>query len=62
MLTLIKNLDAKSLLVELPAFGASLLTADYFYKFHSFTLECLAFLGTWALFSFTLSKFKAAGK
>jgi hypothetical protein len=25
----------------------SLVIAELFYKFHSFTLECLAFLATW---------------
>jgi hypothetical protein len=30
---------------------ASLLLAEAFYKFHSFTLECLAFLSTWWLLS-----------
>lgn len=28
-------------------FGVSLLIAELFYKFHSFTLEALAFLATW---------------
>ena len=28
---------------------AALLIAETFYKFHSFTLECLAFLATWYL-------------
>jgi len=32
---------------ELPALGISLVIAEVFYKFHSFTLECVAFLGTW---------------
>jgi len=27
--------------------AASLAVAEFFYKFHSFTLEALAFLGTW---------------
>jgi len=25
-------------------------TAEFFYKFHSFTLECAAFLATWFVF------------
>jgi hypothetical protein len=33
----------------------ALLVAEVFYKFHSFTLECLAFLATWFLFSYLLS-------
>ena len=32
---------------ELPALGISLVIAEVFYKFHSFTLECVAFLATW---------------
>ena len=32
---------------EAPAFTMSFLVAEAFYKFHSFTLECLAFLATW---------------
>lgn len=30
-----------------PTLGASMLIAELFYKFGSFTLECLAFLATW---------------
>lgn len=33
----------------LPSLGASLLLAETFYRFGSFSLECLAFLGTWYL-------------
>ena len=33
-----------------PAFLAAFLVAEAFYKFHSFTLECLAFLATWFVF------------
>lgn len=29
----------------------SLLVAEVFYKFHSFVLECVAFLATWYVFS-----------
>ena len=35
------------LLQEAPALAASLVLAELFYKFHSFTLECVAFLATW---------------
>ena len=34
---------------QVPAMTLSMLIAEMFYKFHSFTLECLAFLGTWYL-------------
>jgi hypothetical protein len=32
-------------------FLAALVVAEFLYKFHSFTLECLAFLVTWAALS-----------
>jgi|RhiMetdeSRZDD1v2_1073273.scaffolds.fasta_scaffold1596701_2 hypothetical protein len=35
------------LMREVPAAGASIVIAEMFYKFHSFSLECLAFLATW---------------
>ena len=38
--------DLGSLAVYTPAAGVALVIAENFYKFHSFTLECLAFLGT----------------
>jgi hypothetical protein len=48
MYTLIKSISLRYLVVEqLPAIGISLVIAEVFYKFHSFTLECIAFLATW---------------
>jgi hypothetical protein len=48
MYTLIRTMPLRQLLLEqVPALGASLIIAELFYKFHSFTLECAAFLGTW---------------
>lgn len=32
---------------QIPLFITSFLIAEVFYKFHSFTLECAAFLVTW---------------
>lgn len=32
---------------QLPLFMTSFFIAEMFYKFHSFTLECAAFLVTW---------------
>jgi len=32
---------------EIAPLGVALVTAEGIYKFHSFSLECLAFLGTW---------------
>lgn len=39
---------------EAPGGLAALLIAELFYKFHSFVLECLAFLVTWFVLSFIL--------
>jgi hypothetical protein len=50
MFALIRSLPARQLLLEqVPTFAVSLLIAELFYKFHSFTLECIAFLATWYL-------------
>jgi hypothetical protein len=35
-------------------FGISLLIAELFFKFHSFTLECIAFLLLWYVLGRTL--------
>ena len=48
MFTLITNMRSReSVLAEAPAFLLSLVVAETFYKFHSFTLECVCFLATW---------------
>ena len=48
MFTLIQLLPLRQLLLQqLPAFTASFVIAETFYKFHSFALETVAFLGTW---------------
>ncbi len=36
---------------EMPALFVAFVTAELFYKFHSFTLECAAFLVTWLALS-----------
>jgi hypothetical protein len=36
---------------EAPAFVGAFVIAELFYKFHSFALECVAFLATWWLLS-----------
>jgi hypothetical protein len=47
MYTLIRSVSLRYTLVEqLPALMGAMFIAEAFYKFHSFTLECLAFLGT----------------
>jgi hypothetical protein len=48
MYTLIRTLPVRDILLEqVPALGVSFVIAEAFYKFHSFTLECIAFLATW---------------
>ena len=41
---------------EAPSLAISILAAELFYKFHSFTLECLAFLATWVVVSWTVNQ------
>lgn len=63
MYTLIKTIPANQLLLEqLPVLIASLLIAELFYKFHSFTLECVAFLATWYVLDGVVRFFVASRK
>jgi len=48
--SLIRSLPVRRLVQEqLPALTLSIVIAELFYKFHSFTLETLAFLATWGV-------------
>jgi predicted ABC-type exoprotein transport system permease subunit len=48
MYSLIKSITLRSFVVEqLPVLLLSFIIAELFFKFHSFTLEALAFLATW---------------
>lgn len=48
MYTLVRLLPVKQLAFEqVPALTIAWMLAELFYKFHSFTLECAAFLATW---------------
>jgi hypothetical protein len=48
MYTLIRSLSLRSFVFEqAPTIGISLVIAELLYKFHSFILECIAFLATW---------------
>jgi hypothetical protein len=50
MYTLVRLIPWSRLLREqVPALALSFLLAEFFYKFHSFTLETLAFLTTWGV-------------
>jgi hypothetical protein len=49
--TLLVALQRRLAIVRfLPAGAGALVVAELFYKFHSFTAECLAFLVTWLAF------------
>ena len=59
MFTLLQSLSARRIFMEqLPAIGAAWIVAELFYKFHSFTLECAAFLATWFVFDAAISTIK----
>jgi len=48
MFTLVGMLPVHRLLLEqLPALVVAFAIAEAFFEFHSFTLECVALLGTW---------------
>jgi hypothetical protein len=52
MYTMITHRDlARHLSREVPACAVAVVIAEVFYKFHSFSLECLAFLPTWFVLS-----------
>jgi hypothetical protein len=49
--TYFKSLSSRELLTrQLPTLTLSLIASELFFKFHSFTLECVAFLATWYAF------------
>ncbi len=56
MYTLVRTTRPRdALLVEAPSFTLALIVAEVFYKFRSFSLECVCFLATWLAFSAALS-------
>ena len=56
MYTLMANVGLrKGLISEGPCLLLSMLIAEVFYKFHSFSLECLALLATWFVVSYLAS-------
>ena len=62
MYTLLRNVRLrKQWLVEGPSLLIAMLIAEMFYKFHSFTLECVAFLATWVMVSYFLSLARRIG-
>jgi hypothetical protein len=55
MYTLIRSIPLRDLLLEqLTALFISFVIAELFYKFHSFTLECIGFLITWYVADFII--------
>jgi len=53
MYSLLKTLGLQaSLRREMVPFVLAFVIAEMFYKFHSFSLECIAFLLTWAALSY----------
>jgi hypothetical protein len=56
MYTLINSIPLRQLILEqTPIIIISFIIAELFYKFHSFTLECLAFLVTWYVLDVVLN-------
>jgi hypothetical protein len=52
MYTLLRSVPLRQAVArEAPPVTVAMATAEMFYHFHSFTLECLAFLPTWYLAS-----------
>ncbi len=46
---------------QLPVFALAFIIAELFYKFHSFTLECAAFLATWYVLDVIVQRFFRIG-
>jgi hypothetical protein len=57
MYTLLRLLPAKRLAYEqVPALALAWILAELFYRFHSFTLECGAFMATWVVLDALVQK------
>ena len=55
-----KNLTLQQIMSEfIPSFGFSLVIAEYFYKFGSFSVECIAFLMSWYLIGRSIQTIKS---
>ena len=58
MYTMVKALPVRQALTRhLPVLGVSVGLAETFYKFHSFSLECVAFLATWWVIDAAVERF-----
>lgn len=59
MYSLVKSMSIQQWIKEqFPALGLSIVVAELFFKFHSFSLECAAFLCTWFVFDWVRVFFK----
>jgi hypothetical protein len=59
MYTLFRSLPLRVLLAtQAPSLLLSFGIAEFFYKFHSFALECLAFLATWFVIDALVTGFR----
>jgi hypothetical protein len=62
MYTLMQHVGLRrGVLVEAPSLAVSVVCAELFYKFHSFSLECMAFLATWLAVSYVATQLSEAG-
>jgi hypothetical protein len=59
MYSLIHALPRTAMITQGVALVLSLLVAELFYKFHSFTLEALAFLATWYVLGAIAERWRA---
>lgn len=60
MFTLVRNAGVqRALRDEAVPLLVAFVTAEFFYRFHSFALECAAFLVTWLAVSWVASAIKA---
>lgn len=62
MYRLLSSLSAGELLTrQAPIFLTAFVIAELFYKFHSFTLECGAFLATWFVIDAVVARLAGPG-
>ena len=60
MYTLLRSAELRrELFPEVPALAFAVVLAEAFYKFHSFALECVAFLATWLVTSYAFWHLRA---
>jgi hypothetical protein len=60
MLEFIRDLYRNHAYARLPGLVLSMAIAEFFYKFRSFILECIAFLATWYALDWIIEQIKLA--